>query len=74
MKVFPTLRGIFAKEIAIFDYDSASEKFTADPNSLSDCENAWHAAVKAMEYIFDRTISVEPRLLPTLSRLRGAFN
>lgn len=41
------------RRYALFNYDSASEKFTADPNSLSDCENAWHVAVKAMEYIFD---------------------
>jgi hypothetical protein len=37
---------------AVFNYDAASDKFTADPNSLSNCGNACHTAVKAKDYIF----------------------
>jgi hypothetical protein len=37
---------------AVFNYDPASDKFTADPKSLSDCGNACHTAVKAKDYIF----------------------
>jgi len=37
---------------AVFNYDAASDKFTADPTSLSDCGNACHTAVKAKDYIF----------------------
>ena len=37
---------------ALFNYEAASDKFTADPKSLSDCGNACHMAVKAKEYIF----------------------
>jgi hypothetical protein len=37
---------------AVFNYDTASNKFTADPTSLSDCGNACHTAVKAKDYIF----------------------
>jgi hypothetical protein len=37
---------------AVFNYDAASDKFTADPKSLSDCGNACHTAVKAKVYIF----------------------
>jgi len=37
---------------AVFNYDAASCKFTADPTSLSDCGNACHTAVKAKDYIF----------------------
>ena len=37
---------------AVFNYDAASGKFTADPTSLSDCGNACHTAVKAKDYIF----------------------
>ena len=37
---------------AVFDYDPASDKFTADPKSPSDCGNACHTAVKAKDYIF----------------------
>jgi hypothetical protein len=36
---------------ALFNYDAASEKFTADP-SPSDCGNACHTAVKAKDFIF----------------------
>ncbi len=37
---------------AVFNYDAASNKFAADPKSLSDCGNACHKAVKAKDYIF----------------------
>ena len=36
---------------AVFNYDAASDKFTADP-APSDCGNACHTAVKAKDYIF----------------------
>lgn len=37
---------------ALFNYEAASDKFTADPKSLSDCGNACHTAVKAKDFIF----------------------
>ena len=37
---------------AVFNYDAASNKFTPDAKSLSDCGNACHTAVKAKDYIF----------------------
>ena len=37
---------------AVFNYDVASDKFTADPKSLADCGNACHTVVKAKDYIF----------------------
>ena len=37
---------------AVFNYEAASNKFTADPKSLSDCGHACHTAVKAKDYIF----------------------
>jgi Cytochrome P460 len=37
---------------AVFNYDAASDKYTADPKSLSDCGNACHTVVKAKDYIF----------------------
>jgi hypothetical protein len=37
---------------AVFNYDAKSDKFTADPKSLSDCGNACHTVVKAKDYIF----------------------
>jgi hypothetical protein len=37
---------------AVFNYEAASDKFTADPKSLSDCGNACHTAVKVKDYIF----------------------
>src|SRR5262245_18912163 len=37
---------------AVFNYDAASDKFTADPQSLSDCGNMCHTAVMAKDYIF----------------------
>jgi cytochrome P460 len=37
---------------ALFNYDAASDKFTADAASLADCGNACHTAVKTKDYIF----------------------
>ncbi len=37
---------------AVFNYDAASDTFSADPKSLSDCGNACHTAVKTKDYIF----------------------
>ena len=37
---------------AVFNYDAASDRFTADPTSLQDCGNTCHTAVKAKDYIF----------------------
>jgi len=37
---------------AVFNYDAAPDKFTADPKSLSDCGYACHTPVKAKDYIF----------------------
>jgi hypothetical protein len=46
---FPTTGGW---GYAVFNYDPASDKFTADPKSLADCGNACHTVVKAKDYIF----------------------
>jgi hypothetical protein len=37
---------------AVFNYEAASDQFTADPKSLSDCGQACHTVVKAKDYIF----------------------
>jgi hypothetical protein len=37
---------------AVFNYDPASDKFTADAKSSSDCGYACHTPVKAKDYIF----------------------
>jgi hypothetical protein len=37
---------------AVFNYDAPSDKFAADPKSLSDCGHACHTVVKAKDYIF----------------------
>src|ERR1700726_4981389 len=37
---------------AVFNYEAASDKFSADPNSPSDCGYACHTPVKAKDYIF----------------------
>ena len=37
---------------AVFNYDAASDKFSPDEKSLSDCGHACHTAVKAKDYIF----------------------
>lgn len=37
---------------AVFNYDAASGKFTADPTALQDCGHMCHVAVKAKDYIF----------------------
>jgi hypothetical protein len=37
---------------AVFNYDAATDKFTADPKSPSDCGYTCHVAVKAKDHIF----------------------
>jgi hypothetical protein len=37
---------------AVFNYEAASDKFTPDPKSLSDCGQSCHTVVKAKDYIF----------------------
>ena len=37
---------------AVFNYDAATDKFTADEKSLADCGHSCHVAVKAKDYIF----------------------
>ncbi len=37
---------------ALFNYEAASDKFTADAKSPSDCGHSCHVAVKAKDYIF----------------------
>jgi hypothetical protein len=37
---------------AVFNYEAAADKFTADPESPSDCGHACDTAVKAKDYIF----------------------
>jgi hypothetical protein len=37
---------------AVFNYDVASDKFTADPKAFIDCGQSCHVAVKAKDYIF----------------------
>lgn len=37
---------------ALFDYEAASDTFTADATGVKDCGNACHLAVKAKDYIF----------------------
>jgi Cytochrome P460 len=37
---------------AVFNYETASDKFTPDAKSLSDCGFACHTPVKAKDYIF----------------------
>ncbi len=37
---------------AVFNYDAPSDKFAADPKSLSDCGQVCHVKVKAKDYIF----------------------
>ena len=37
---------------AVFNYDAAADKFSADPKSLSDCGHTCHVAVKAKDFIF----------------------
>jgi hypothetical protein len=37
---------------AVFNYDAASEKFTADPTALGDCGYSCYVAVKAKDCIF----------------------
>jgi hypothetical protein len=37
---------------AVFNYDAATNKFTADPTAHADCGNTCHVAVKSKDYIF----------------------
>lgn len=37
---------------AVFNYDAATDRFSPDAKSFSDCGNACHTAVKAKDYIF----------------------
>ena len=37
---------------AVFNYEAASDKFTADAASLSDCGHVCHVSVRAKDYIF----------------------
>jgi hypothetical protein len=37
---------------AVLNYEAASDKFTADANSPSDCGHSCHVTVKAKDYIF----------------------
>ena len=37
---------------AVFNYDAASNSFSADPKALADCGQSCHVAVKAQDYIF----------------------
>jgi hypothetical protein len=37
---------------AVFNYDAASDTFTADSTAHADCGNTCHLAVKAKDYIF----------------------
>ncbi len=37
---------------AVFNYDAASDKFSADADSPSDCGHKCHVTVKAKDYIF----------------------
>ena len=37
---------------AVFNYDAATNKFSPDATSLSDCGNACHKTVKTKDYIF----------------------
>jgi hypothetical protein len=37
---------------AVFNYETVSDKFTADPKAPSDCGFTCHVAVKAKDYIF----------------------
>ena len=37
---------------AVYNYDAAANKFSADPDALQDCGNTCHVAVKAKDYIF----------------------
>ena len=48
-KRFPTTGGW---GYAVFNYDAATNKFTADPTAHADCGNTCHVAVKSKDYIF----------------------
>jgi len=44
---------------ALFQLRRRVDKFTADANSPADCGHSCHVAVKAKDYIFHRTRSVD---------------
>ncbi len=48
-KKFPKTGG---RGYAVFNYAAASDQFTADPSSLSDCGHKCHVAVKVKDCIF----------------------
>jgi hypothetical protein len=48
-KRFPTTGGW---GYAVFNYDAAAGKFTADAGSAADCGHSCHVAVKSKDYIF----------------------
>jgi hypothetical protein len=48
---------------ALFNYDAASDKFTADP-SPADCGNSCHTAVKAKDYIRMPVANEGPAMAP----------
>jgi hypothetical protein len=74
LKLNPSDRSLFSNLPSsgdtLFNYKAASDKFTADPKSFSDCGHAYHTAVKAKDRIFRAYESVELRLRPTLSTPR----
>src|SRR5579862_1199892 len=37
---------------AVYNYDAAANRFSADPSALQDCGQSCHVAVKAKDYIF----------------------
>jgi hypothetical protein len=49
-KRFPKATGGWG--YAVFNYDAATGKFSADAASLADCGNTCHTVVKAKDYIF----------------------
>jgi hypothetical protein len=48
-KRFPTTGGW---GYAVINYDAATDRYTADAKSLSDCGNTCHTVVKSKDYIF----------------------
>jgi hypothetical protein len=57
---------------AVFNYDPATDKFTADPNSHSDCGFTCHTPVKAKDYIFHPYQKRCPAPAPTATTTRSA--
>jgi hypothetical protein len=46
----------------VFNYEAASDKFTPDAKSPSDCGHMCHVAVNAKDYIFHPSRNVEARV------------